>query len=387
MAAQGSVEPVTTGTCLLHIGPYKSGSTAIQRAAAGRRAELAAHDVAYPGSGINHRWGFSALSGFTWGWSGADARRAPDDLGTDLLAEVARARTTARVWLSYERLCVLEEAAARELCDRIGAPVHVVIGLRPLRSLLPSEWQQLVKNGRRTGALDHWAHRKLRAVTTGGPKAGHLDHARLVERWAGVLGVDAVSCIALDSRRHDVLTDAFEALLGLPGGLLAPAAENRHHLNRSLTASEAAVVAAVAERLRGSGIGHSDYQRIVSQGVIRSLRSREPATGEPRLRLSPVTWARAATVDREAAARIADLGVRVFGDLGVYSGERDVPPGAAAPVEVVEDPVPLAVAVAAALGAAEPSLRPPDLAAVPARRLAGALLRRARQHVRQGFGG
>ena len=37
-------------TILLHIGPYKTGSTAIQQALFDRREELAQHGVYYPGA-------------------------------------------------------------------------------------------------------------------------------------------------------------------------------------------------------------------------------------------------------------------------------------------------------------------------------------------------
>lgn len=143
--------------------------------------------------------------------------------GEALLREIGLAPRNARIWISYERLAVLDEAAARHLCEQVGGRLHVLMGLRPLRSLLASEWQQMIKSGRRPGALDEWAQRALDAIGEG-TAARHLDHAALVERWAAVVGADAVTCIVLDPEHPEILPRAMERLLGLPGGLLDPPA-------------------------------------------------------------------------------------------------------------------------------------------------------------------
>mgnify|MGYP000885593637 CR=1 FL=1 len=161
----GVGRPVPAGTRVLQSGPFKARTTAIQHAASGRRAELAARGVVYPGTGLNHRWGCSALAGFRWGWTKAEAEMAGPAHGEALLREIGLAPGNARIWISYERLAVLDEAAARQLCEQVGGRVHVVVGLRPLRSLLASEWQQMIKSGRRPGALDEW--RSVRSMRSG----------------------------------------------------------------------------------------------------------------------------------------------------------------------------------------------------------------------------
>jgi hypothetical protein len=50
-------------TRLFHIGPHKTGTTALQRAAAYRREQLLAHGVRYPGWMLNHRTAIPAFAG------------------------------------------------------------------------------------------------------------------------------------------------------------------------------------------------------------------------------------------------------------------------------------------------------------------------------------
>lgn len=347
-----AVRPVPAGTRVLQIGPFKTGTTAIQHAASARRAELATRGVVYPGTGLNHRWGCSALVGFQWGWTQAEAETAGPSHGQALLREIRQAPRNARIWISYERLAVLDEAAARRLCEQVGGRVHVVVGLRPLRSLLASEWQQMIKSGRRPGALDEWALRTLDTIGDG-TTARHLDHAGLVERWVGVVGADAVTCIVLDPEHPQALPRALEGLFGLPGGTLDPPASGAR-ANRSLTAAELELVGAVAHELREAGLSRADYMELVGRGMIPRLLERQPGPDEARIRLGTELAALAREVDRTAAGRVRESGVRVVGDLEQYAES-----GSDAAPQVVADPslasglVPVEVAVAALLGAAE----------------------------------
>ncbi len=382
------VPPVPAGSRVLQIGPFKTGTTAIQHAASSRRTELAAHGVVYPGTGLNHRWGCSALVGFTWGWTRAEAEAAAPKHGRTLLEEISRAPKDARIWLSYERLAVLEEDRARALCDLIGGPLHVVIGLRPLRSLLPSEWQQLIKSGRRPGELEEWAQHCLTAVDDGRARARHLDHAGLVERWAGIVGADSVTCIAVDPQTPDALPRATEALFGLPEGLLAPPATGVQR-NRALTAAELALVAAVARELRDRGLTREDYLELVGRGVIPQLLARHPDPTEARVRLGEGAAARAHELDQRSAERVRRAGVRVIGDLDRYAGTTTDgrPRSTPEPIDV-PDLVPVDIAAAAVLGVAEQlqAARSRSVAATAMRSVRGSLRRRVRRRAATAHG-
>ena len=58
-----TVPPVADDAVLVHIGPYKTGTTAIQAVLAGHRTDLEQHGVSYPGEGNRHaREGWSLAS-------------------------------------------------------------------------------------------------------------------------------------------------------------------------------------------------------------------------------------------------------------------------------------------------------------------------------------
>ena len=65
------------GSVLLHIGPHKTGTTAIQGALAAARAELAEHGVTYPGHAGAHHAEARALRRHPAGWVN-DTEPLPD---------------------------------------------------------------------------------------------------------------------------------------------------------------------------------------------------------------------------------------------------------------------------------------------------------------------
>lgn len=376
------IPSVPPGTRLVQIGPFKTGTTAIQHAAASRREDLARLGVVYPGTGLNHRWGCSALVGLTWGWTRADAGSAQPWHGWELQREVRSAPAQARVWISYERLAVLDATQAHRLCDRIGGPVHILIGLRPLRSLLPSEWQQLVKSGRQPGDLDAWARHTLGEVAAGRPRARHLDHGGLVERWAQLVGADSVTCIVLEAADRELLPRSIEALLGLPTGFLVPPDHDGERSNRSLTASEVALVGAVARSLRDSGLSQREYHSLITRGVTRRILARAPRPDEPRVQLGADVSAAAAEADRTAAGRVRRAAVRVVGDLAEFTAAPKASGNLVGTTLGVGGTIPLAAAVEAVLGAAERTL-PNGVRSTSSADLVRELLRRQRDRLRR----
>ncbi|HAM44791.1 MAG TPA: hypothetical protein DCM67_07240 [Propionibacteriaceae bacterium] len=342
------VSAIPPGTLLLQIGPFKTGTTALQHTAAVRRDALLEQGVLYPGDGLNHRWGCSALAGLSWGWSRAERQSADTEHGDNLLGEIHSAAPSTRVWISYERLATLDDAAARSLCDQFGGPIHVLIGLRPLHSLLPSEWQQLIKSGRHTGPLDQWALDCLDRTGRDESRTRHFDHAALVERWAAIVGPDSVTGIIIDPAHRDTLPRVTEQLLALPDGFLdPPEATQGFHTNRSLTAPELALVSAVSQELRSSGTPQATYQRYIARGLVVSLLNRRPAPEEPRIRLGTEPLEQALAQDRRATARLRASGVRIVGDLDHY-GPAQPPPSRPTPtidpLQLAEVPVDIATA-------------------------------------------
>jgi hypothetical protein len=387
------IEPLPPGARLLHIGLAKTGTTALQSAARARRAELLAHGVRYPGTGLNHREAVAALMGRRWGWKGPGASVPPLRHWERLLAEV-ESETERRVWISHEFAAESDDATAQRFVDALGERLHVVVTLRPYGSLLTSSWQQYLKTGL-TLTFERW----LQAVLADPPDTSvtetfhrRSDQGGVVQRWADAAGPERVTAVVVDKAAPTRLTDAFEALLDLPDGFLVDESLGGLQANRSLSAQESELLRRLNLLLKGRGTTWGDYDALVRKGgVDRLLQVRTPGPQEARPELPRWAAERAGERGRRFADAIAASGVRVVGDLAAL----------AAPVAGVAEPAPepevvdMAVAAELATGllsagtgrgpffadAGPPLVRRVD--EVPARELAGSLARRARRRLRR----
>src|SRR5699024_5127903 len=131
------------------------------------------------------------------------------------------ADTHRRAVVSHELASEATDGQAKALVDQLGDATHVVITLRPLSSILPSFWTQLLKSAL-TEPLDTWLTRALNEdhdrPIPARQKRG-LDHPALINRWAQLLGPERVVVTITDRNRPELLPQAFEDLLELPRGL------------------------------------------------------------------------------------------------------------------------------------------------------------------------
>ena len=133
-----------TGTRLLHIGPHKTGTSAIQGALYLARERLAAQGVVYPGQGRTILWPILAVTG----QPPLLGEPAPKISYWENLTGQIAATGDQRVVLSSEFFCQADDATARRVVTDLGGNrVHVVVTLRSLTRILPSQWQQYVQNG------------------------------------------------------------------------------------------------------------------------------------------------------------------------------------------------------------------------------------------------
>lgn len=337
-------------TRLLHIGPPKTGTTALQEAAAAGRRRLLEHGVRYPGTGVDHGMATAAFLGQRWGWKGDGAGVPPMSRWFDLLAEV-RSDSRNRVLLGHEYLAKADTRTIERLVDAIGSPLHVVVTLRPFASMLPSTWQESLKLGG-VQPFEAWLRRVLDRQGPSG--AGHpaRNQGLLVERWSEVVGPEHLTVVALDRTRPELLFSAFEGLLDLPEGVLADGAETSAG-NRGLTAPEAEFLRRLNTAVRDDGVRWDDYADYVGAAAIgRVVRDRVPPRAEERLVLPGWAADRANALAAGYVDAIRAAGVEVLGDLDAL----------AAPVDGVERPrapaaVPIDVAVTALRGTIETATR------------------------------
>jgi len=299
------------GSRLLHIGPHKTGTTAIQGALHLSRERLAAEGVVYPGRGRQPLWPVLAVTGQPALLGGP----RPEISYWDSLVRDVRAAGDQRVVLSSEFFAEADDATARRvIADLGGARVHVVVTLRSLARILPSQWQQYLQNGFHFRYLE-WLEGILSEppqTPTPGFWRRHR-HDALVARWAAENGPENLTVIVLDESDRLMLLRVFESMLGLPAGFLVP---EERAVNRSLTAAEAELVRLLNAEFSRRGWPHRDYARFMRYGAVEHMKdARRPSADEPKIATPAWALARAAEISGEMAGRIDALGVNIVGDI------------------------------------------------------------------------
>lgn len=375
---------------LLHVGPPKTGTTSLQRAASAARAALLRQGVLYPGTRYSHR---KATTPFTQQHGGWAFGTAADDAGWAELAAEVHGAGDLRVFLSSEDVAELPAERLRDLLESVGGEVHVAMTLRSLPALLSSAWSQYLKSGLRAD-FDAW----VSGVLADPPQEGltpsfarRSDLTGLVTTWLELVGRDRLTVIVLDPADRDLVPHAFESLLGVEPGTLTGGELSGDLSNRSFTLVEAELVRRLNERVRVKGkLAWTDYERYLRNSTIPAMLRRVP--GREEARIVPPRWAveRAAAAAQEHARRIDELGVQVVGDLAglslpVPSRDEPAPVPTDLPVDAAAEAL-LACLRAGVRWSQKPPPTPsptPDLDRVEAKVLARVLAGRVGRRVRR----
>ena len=309
---QTPVAPLPDGTRLVHIGPYKTGTTAIQAAFHLARAAASRQGVQYAGYGRQPMTAVMAGIGKPSPWS---AKRKPPNQAVwrQLVGEI-RGSAARQVVLSSESFSDAEPDAIRRVVGDLGGEqVHIAVTLRPLAKVIPSQWQQYVQN-RLVEPFDDWLDallNKPRGTVTPTFWFRHR-HDELIARWVDIVGPDRVTAIVLDDRDHGLAYRAFEGLTGLEEGTLVP---DPQLSNRSMTLSEIEVIRAFNIAYKEAGLPPVLYQRVMRTGAAQLMERRTPAADEGKVELPPWAVEPVAAIAGEIVDGIGRSGVRVIGDL------------------------------------------------------------------------
>ena len=186
------------GTRLLHIGPHKTGTTSLQNSIRANREEILRQGVYYgapEGRLASNRIARSLLR---------LPFKNPDEIveyeeWEDQVARV-RASSARRVIVSGEEFSFCEKREIRTLLNDLGKDrVHVVVTVRPLAKVLPSQWQLDLRGSFTSGSFDEWLRWTLKpqglrkiAMLLGIPHPFWFRHRHdeLVTRWAAEVGAD-----------------------------------------------------------------------------------------------------------------------------------------------------------------------------------------------------
>lgn len=174
---------------VLHVGPHKTGSTALQEAFAMNATHLRACGVLYPETG---RSGSAHQNVARGCWTDGDPV-------LDVLRdEIADARM---VFLSSELFSALDLKGLRRLAGLFGdAPVEIVYVLRRLPLLLQSHWRELIKHGQPLTFPDYLD--LARDIAPHPQLAAPMPAAQL-GRLEQVFGSEGLRLIVYDARRTD----------------------------------------------------------------------------------------------------------------------------------------------------------------------------------------
>jgi len=309
------------GTRLLHIGPHKTGTTALQVAMAKARREMETQGVRYLWGGVRQTNANLAAQ--------AVGRRPSRKFSTEIavpywhwenLMQKVHSSEEDRVVISGEEFCNVQDEAIRQVIQELGAnKTRVLITLRPLEKILSSQWQQYIQFGAVTRTFEEW----LEEVFAAKPPNRQIEefwirhrHDQLLERWGRGVGHNQVIVIALDPNDHGLLFRSVEALVGLKQGTLV---DDGRLINRSITAPEAEAIRAMYARLQSLGLG--DLSRHIRYMVSPSeliKRDRTPANEE---KIVLPRWAleRAREVSAEMVRNITASGAHIIGNIDALS--------------------------------------------------------------------
>jgi hypothetical protein len=305
----GSQRALPDDAVLMHIGPHKTGTTAIQTALFEARNKLARQGVIWPARSRHPRPAFLAAIGTT-GLRGE--RYDPDPQAwAEMCARSDDPRR--RSVISSEIFANASDAAIQSVVSDLGTTrVHVVVTLRPLARILASQWQQLLHSRVETPYLE-WLEEVLRSPDGKQSRRFWRRHAhdQLVQRWVDATSPDRVVAVVSDPAKPAALMHAFENLLDLkPRTLRVP-----QQANRSLTCGEAEVLRLV--NIEASRIGWSDkyYAANVRLSLCERFNNRPVGTDDVPIRTPG--WALDLANRRQASIieGIRASGVQVIGNL------------------------------------------------------------------------
>jgi hypothetical protein len=313
---------------ILHIGLQKSGTTYLQDLIANGAGELADAGIVYPVAPAgkrrrrteNHEWASYGLLGQEYPW--VSEQRAAAEKGSWKTLERQVARTKGTVLLSAEALSVIRTPAIRLLLDRLGVSnVEVVVTARSLGRILPSLWQQHVRNGRRLGFERYLTmlaeQRKRPDAQIEEDRDLHLWRAfalgRLVRRWAHEVGESHVRVVTSPGRPPELLWMRFAEAIGVPGFTFRADEVASRPVHTGLTAPEAVVLTSLNSALATAGWSADKARRLREVVLTEGFQPRTDRG--PRITV-PEHWrTRVAEWSEEDVTDLLKSGVTVIGDV------------------------------------------------------------------------
>lgn len=310
-----AIQPLPEGGVLLHIGPPKTGTSALQGACHACRDEMRAQGVRY--AGRTQQSGGAAFA--VLGREHPTLGEAPSAHHWKRLMNEVRAAKESRVFVSSEFFSGADDAQIARIISELGGDrVHVALTLRPVSRILASRWQQNVQEGARY-SFDQWLHWVFEQPDEGKGATfwSRQRHDHLAARWASIVGPERLSVVMVDEQNKSAIYQAFEGLLKLRAGTLEPQNDTA---NRSMTAEEIELVRGLNERFTEAGITRPLLYKMITRGIALYMQGRTAGPDEPKQQTPSWAVNRADLIGWESAAAISALGAQVIGNLNALGG-------------------------------------------------------------------
>jgi hypothetical protein len=360
----------------VHIGTMKSGTTYLQNVLRGFDAPLREAGWLYPATWElpnevpSHERALGGLGDAIIPWVGGEAHEARRPAWERLLA--ATRAWPGRVLLSAEALAAMDEQGIATLLEALPADrFRILLTARDLGRVLPSSWQQHVRNGR-TDSYPAYLSAIRQARHAHGTSGGLQDEGAIgfwrsydlpavVRRWGADPRVEEVVIVTVPhGSPTGELWRRFRDAVPLPESIPADPPPLPPLLSQpGATAPEALIVEAFVRELEREGVSLADRAARARHLLIRALFRREDRGALLRL---PREWAEEvagwASADVEA---LESMRVRIVGSLDdLLVADRGVDGPIASPEEVA--------AAAAIAILRQPTTRPDGRAARPRQR-------------------
>jgi hypothetical protein len=314
----------------LHVGFHKTGTTSLQDILSLNRKELLAQGFLYPKTRkfkAQHEFAWSAGER-GWGWKQFGGSKA----GPGPAKRMYRALKSSKqdVVLSSEFLSELKPEYIDRMLGKIGnRELKVIFTLRPIAKILPSAYQQEVKNGSKL-TYQNWLKRVLDPSGENRNKTrfwGRHSHDFEIEKWVRAVGKDRVVVIISDDSNQSFLSESFFSLLGVSTENFRES--KKEVVNRSMDLAEIQLLTNINESF-DRNLGWAEYVVGIRSSLVKTWTHSPYSANSPGRLKNPKEFA--GPIEQKAqeiTTGLKKLGVEVIGDLSSLEessyGENQIP--------------------------------------------------------------
>ena len=304
-------------TLYLHIGPPKTGTTAIQAAATNAKGQLLAQENIEYLADENKPHAFHATLDLinSETLNARDARRIRSKVGSWQGLKSMMLRSDANAFfISSEALAAFSLEHIGKFRSEIGPMrIHLILTFRPLLELMPSQWQQWVRIGEER-ELGQFIEETIQEYEQSPPSYFWNTHdtARVAKRWIEGLSPDHVSLIVVDRVQPELILRHFEQVLGIHVPLLELAESS----NPSLSLEEAYFLQEVNRYQKSNPLaGDWSYLSTVAIAKIARPLAQQQTASLHQLRVSADKVEQVLKIQRKILADLTGLDLTVLGQF------------------------------------------------------------------------